>query len=186
MNKENPERRGRWAGEATEGRGAGRHAHGGGGRRRKVFDSKELQLLILSLIAETPRHGYEIIRDIESRTKGAYAPSPGMVYPILTLLVDTDLAEEIDSGNARKVFSASAQGKEELSGRSQDLEVLVDRLNRLADQRERVEAAPVQKAMRNLKGALFGKLSKEGVSEDTIAAVAEIIDEAAQSIERLK
>ena len=62
--------------------------HGGGGRWRsaRMFEQGELRLIMLSLISEKPRHGYEIIKAIEDALAGAYAPSPGVVYPTLTLL----------------------------------------------------------------------------------------------------
>jgi hypothetical protein len=65
---------------------------GGGGRRgrrtRRMFESGELRLVLLKLIADEPRHGYDLIRAIEELTGGEYAPSPGVVYPTLTLLQD--------------------------------------------------------------------------------------------------
>src|SRR5262250_1986022 len=75
------------------GRGHGRgrwsdHDEERGGRRRRVFDSGELRLVLLKLISDQPRHGYELIRAIEELSGGSYVPSPGMVYPTLTLLQD--------------------------------------------------------------------------------------------------
>ena len=60
-------------------RGGGR----GGGR---MFDQGDLRWVVLQLVAEQPRHGYEIIKEIESRVGGGYSPSPGVIYPTLTLL----------------------------------------------------------------------------------------------------
>ena len=65
-----------------------------GGRRARMFDGSELRLMLLKLIADTPRHGYDLIRAIEALTAGAYAPSPGVVYPTLTLLDEMGLIEE--------------------------------------------------------------------------------------------
>ena len=61
---------------------------------RRMFESGELRLVLLKLIAEQPRHGYDLIRAIEEMTGGEYAPSPGVVYPTLTLLQDMGLIEE--------------------------------------------------------------------------------------------
>ena len=64
-----------------------RGGHGRGGRRGgRVLDHGDLRLLILRLLEEKPRHGYEIIKAIEEQVGGAYSPSPGVVYPTLTLL----------------------------------------------------------------------------------------------------
>src|SRR5215470_2046163 len=65
-----------------------------GGRRRRVFDSGELRLVLLKLIADEARHGYELIRAIEELSGGLYVPSPGMVYPTLTMLHEMGQIEE--------------------------------------------------------------------------------------------
>src|SRR5262245_66408187 len=97
-------------------RGHGRHGRGWveagdhGGRRRRVFDSGELRLVLLKLIADQPRHGYELIRAIEELTGGSYVPSPGMVYPTLTLLQDMGQIEEAASGGTRKAFAVTPDG----------------------------------------------------------------------------
>ena len=72
--------------------------------------ASELRLLLLRLIADEPRHGYDLIRAIEELSHGAYAPSPGVVYPTLTMLQDMGLIEEAKSEGARKVFQATAEG----------------------------------------------------------------------------
>ena len=74
-------------GRFGHGRGHG-HDGGGFGRRRGLYDSDELRLVLLSLIAEKPRHGYDLIKEIEERSGGAYTPSPGVIYPTLTMLQD--------------------------------------------------------------------------------------------------
>ena len=71
--------RGDWAGRRGE--PGFRHMHGGRGGRGRVFDQGDLRLVLLGLIAEKPRHGYEIIKEIEDRLGGAYSPSPGVIYP---------------------------------------------------------------------------------------------------------
>ena len=72
----------------------GRGGRGRGRRARRMFESGELRLVLLKLIADEPRHGYDLIRAIEELTGGEYAPSPGVVYPTLTLLQDMGLIEE--------------------------------------------------------------------------------------------
>src|ERR1700743_940751 len=74
--------RGAFGGHHGFGRGGFGGGQGeGGGRRRGLYDSEELRLVLLSLIAEEPRHGYDLIREIEERTGGEYVPSPGVIYP---------------------------------------------------------------------------------------------------------
>src|SRR6478752_5873653 len=83
----------------------------GRGRRRRMFDGEELRLVLLKLIADQPRHGYDLIRDIEERTGGAYAPSPGVIYPTLTMLDDMGLIEEQKSEGAKKLFAITNAGQ---------------------------------------------------------------------------
>ena len=64
------------------------------GDRKRMFEGGELRLVLLKLIADQPRHGYELIKAIEEMTDGEYAPSPGVVYPTLTMLEDMGLIAE--------------------------------------------------------------------------------------------
>src|SRR5258708_36778868 len=83
---------------------------GRGGGRRRMFDGGELRLVLLKLIADKPRHGYDLIRAIEERTGGPYAPSPGIVYPTLTLLSEMGLIDEQLARGARQQFAGTPEG----------------------------------------------------------------------------
>lgn len=135
-------------------RGHGRHGlghgEGHGGRRRRVFDSGELRLVLLKLIADQPRHGYELIRAIEELTGGSYVPSPGVVYPTLTMLQDMGQIEEATSEGARKAFAITAQGTAELATKEAEVRALFARLAELATARERTDGGPIRRAMANL------------------------------------
>ncbi len=155
-----------------------------GGRRRRVFDSGELRLVLLKLIADQPRHGYELIRAIEELTGGLYVPSPGMVYPILTLLQDMGQIEEATPGGARKQFAVTAEGTEHLAAKRQEVEALFARLSELASARKRSDGGPIRRAMENLRAVLMYRLDRD-VETETLHAAAAILDEAAQKIERL-
>jgi DNA-binding PadR family transcriptional regulator len=155
-----------------------------GGRRRRVFASGELRLVLLKLIADQPRHGYELIRAIEELTSGLYVPSPGMVYPILTLLQDMGQIEEATPGGARKQFAVTAEGTEHLAEKRQEVEALFARLSELASARKRSDGGPIRRAMENLRAVLMYRLDRD-VETETLHAAAAILDEAAQKIERL-
>lgn len=176
--------------------GRGRHGEGpgrgwGGGReeghrgRRGVFDSAELRLVLLKLIAEQSRHGYDLIRAIEDLSGGGYAPSPGVVYPTLTLLQDMGLIEEAQSAGPRKAFAITAEGTETLTAQADILKGLFERLAEITAAHERTDGGPVRRAMSNLKMALMQRLRREDVTAEQIHAAAAIIDEAAQRIDRL-
>ena len=158
--------------------------HPGRGRRR-VFDSAELRLVLLKLLKDQPRHGYDLIRAVEELTAGAYSPSPGVVYPTLTLLADMGhIAEEASEGS-RKTYAITPDGTAFLDERKAEVEALMARLTEMASVRERVDATSIRRAMGNLRTVLMNRLGGEDASPETLHAVTAILDEAAQKIERL-
>src|SRR5437660_8905982 len=115
-------RHGGWGfdGDGEEGR-AGRRSG------RRIFGSGELRLVLLKLIADEPRHGYDLIRAIEELTGGEYAPSPGVVYPTLTLLQDMALIEEAPGDGPRKAFQVTGDGRKHLEERQEEVDALMER-----------------------------------------------------------
>ncbi len=179
------------AGRGGWGRGPGWDADWGGGwgrdgRRRRQFDSSALRLILLKLIADQPRHGYDLIRAIEEATHGSYAPSPGLVYPTLTMLQDMGLIEEQESEGTRKIFAATAEGTAHLEERREEVETLMERVSGLGDARRKAGGAPIARAVRNLLAALWGRVTRDDVDEDRLHEIAAILDDAAQRIERLR
>nr|WP_254603121.1 PadR family transcriptional regulator [Sphingomonas bacterium] len=166
-------------------RHGGRHGRGdGGGRSRRMFDGGELRLVMLKLIADAPRHGYDLIREIETMTGGAYAPSPGVVYPTLTLLDEMGLIAEQQSEGSRKRFAATDEGRAHLAENADQVAALMARLTGLGVERQRVDRTSVRRAMGNLRMVLTGRLFD--VSDETAHEIVALIDEVAQKIERLK
>lgn len=163
----------------VSGRGDGRQ------RRRRMFDGDELRLILLALIGDAPRHGYDLIREIEERTGGAYVPSPGVVYPTLTMLADMGQIEERESEGAKKLYGITAEGEAHLKDNIEQVALLMGRLAELGNMRERTDGGPIRRAMGNLKTVLRDRVMRDEVSPDTLHEVAAIIDEAAQRIERL-
>jgi len=179
---------GRGFGHGFGGRGFGgrfRDDDEGRGRRRRMFDSGELRLVLLRLIADEPRHGYDLIRQIEELTGGAYAPSPGVIYPTLTLLGDMGLIEATDSDGAKKLFAITAAGQAELDTNKDAIDALIARLTEVGEERQRTDSASVRRAMGNLKAVLMNRLGDRDLDEATLHEVVALIDEAAQKIERL-
>ena len=169
------------------GRG-GRGRGGGGGDRsrgRRMFGSGELRLVLLKLIADEPRHGYDLIRAIEERTGGEYAPSPGVVYPTLTMLQDMGLIEERASEGSRKAFAATDEGRAHIAANSEEIDGLFARLDR-ARPDERATGPNIGRAVGNLMAALRNRVAHEGFDDALVHEITAILDEAAQRIERLK
>lgn len=163
------------------GQGGGRH-----GRRGRVFEAGELRLVLLKLIADQPRHGYDLIRAIEELTHGTYAPSPGIVYPTLTMLLDMGLIREQEAEGARKAFAITPEGEAELAAKADKAEALLARLSGLGDGQRKAGGAPIKRAVGNLLSALWHRVTREDIDEDSLHRIAAILDEAAQKIERLK
>lgn len=163
----------------------GRGGRGHGGRGRRMFEGSELRLILLHLLAEQPRHGYDLIREIEARSNGAYAPSPGVVYPTLTMLADMGLIAEADTGGARKTYAITAEGEAELAQSAATVAALVERLGQLGEAQARNDAGPVRRALGNLRTVLHERLHRDDSDTETQHAIAEILDDAARRIERL-
>jgi DNA-binding PadR family transcriptional regulator len=162
--------------------GGPRGGWGGERGRRRMFDGGELRLILLAFLEEGPRHGYDLIRAIEERTGGAYAPSPGVVYPTLTMLDELGQIDELKEEGARKRFQISEAGRAHLAERREEADALLARLDEVGEHRARGDKAPIRRAMAGLGMALAGALTSDPERAHAIAA---ILDEATQRIERL-
>jgi DNA-binding PadR family transcriptional regulator len=177
---------GRGFGDGFDGEGRGRgHGHGGRGRGGRMFAQGELRLLLLSLLTSEPRHGYDLIRAIEELTGGSYAPSPGVVYPTLSLLVDEGLIAEAPGDGARRAFAATDAGRAEVEARADEIAAIVERLKALAEASNREASPSILRAMANLKLALKGRVFAAAFNDSVAHQIADILDEAARRIERL-
>lgn len=141
--------------------------------------------MLLKLIADQSRHGYELIRAIEELTGGAYVPSPGVVYPTLTMLQEMGQIEEAAPEGVRKAFAITADGRELLATRKADVEALFARLAQLAAARERTDGGPIRRAMQNLRTVLLYRFDRDDVKPGTLHEAAAILDDAARKIEQL-
>ena len=108
-----------------------------GGRR---LGSADLQLLLLALLEEAPAHGYELIRTLEERSGGFYAPSPGMVYPALTFLDEVGHAAATVEGN-RKLYALTESGRAQLAAHREQATAILDALVRIGGRMQGVREA---------------------------------------------
>lgn len=157
-----------------------------GRRMRRMFEGGELRLVLLKLIADEPRHGYDLIRAIEQLTGGQYAPSPGVVYPTLTLLQDMGLIEDAPGEGARKSFRVTDEGRAHLEERSDEVAALFERLSDVKPRGEQMAGPAIGRAVKNLMTALSHRVGRDGLDEELLHEIAAILDEAAQRIERVK
>src|SRR5580700_11384768 len=130
----------------------GRHGFGHGGfgfmggrgggdfRWARKLGSKDLQLLILALLGERPAHGYELIKTIEDRSRGFYCPSPGMIYPALTLLEEIGHAS-IEQEGSRKLYRITPEGQSYLASNRAAADAILEALSRIGSRMDDVREA---------------------------------------------
>ena len=165
-------------------RGFGRHGRRGG-RGERVFEQGDLRLLLLSLIAEKPRHGYELIKAVEDSVSGAYSPSPGVVYPTLSLLEDLGYARAEAAEGGKKLYAITPECSAFLETQGPALAELKARVEEAAVAGRGRSAPQIVRAMGNLGMALRLRLTRGPLSEEQVQAVAAAIDAAAQAIEKV-
>jgi DNA-binding PadR family transcriptional regulator len=159
-----------------------RHRHGGrhGGR---LFDYGELRLLLLAMICERPRHGYELIKAIEERFSGSYSPSPGVIYPTLSWLDDMGYAAIDAEEGGRKRYRITPEGEAFLVANRAAADELLSRAGAAGAGPNSVPA-PVVRAMENLKLALRLRLKGGPLDQAAAESIAAALDAAAQTVER--
>jgi DNA-binding PadR family transcriptional regulator len=133
------------------------------------------------LIEEKPSHGYELIKEIEERFKGAYSPSPGVVYPTLSWLEDEGLITVTPGEDGRKQAQITDAGLAFLAERVEEVDRLFDLMNE--ERAEHGAYAPLFRAMHNLKAALRTRGLKP-LNQTEINAIVDLIDDLAKKIER--
>lgn len=154
-----------------------------GGRGGRLFDHGELRFVLLQLIAEKPRHGYEIIRLIEDRAGGSYSPSPGVIYPTLTLLEEMGHAAVTEEAG-KKLYAPTTAGLAVLAANQRIVEAATARMAEAAKARESGSAPQIVRAMENLRLALRLRLAREPVTMAEIQTIATALDHAASVIEQ--
>ena len=158
----------------------GRH-RGGPGR---VFGRGDLRLVLLQLIADKPRHGYELIKEISDRLGGSYSPSPGVIYPTLTLLEELGYTTMAESGGGRKRYSITDAGQAFLAENRVETDALLSRMAN-ADTPHPGRPPQVVRALENFKLAVRMRLAGVALTDEQAHGFARILDNAAQQLERI-
>lgn len=170
-----------------------RHGHRHGGRfeggfgegrgRGRFFEQGQLRLVLLALIAEAPRHGYEIIKAIEERLGGGYSPSPGVIYPTLTLISELGYATVSETEGGRKLYTITEEGRAHLAENQAMVDAVLARMDR-ASARSGERSPQVMRAIENMKTALRLRMARGPLTDVQADAIAEALDAAARSIEK--
>jgi DNA-binding PadR family transcriptional regulator len=190
-----------WRGHFGPGFGrGGRHGMKGdlGGsdfmRARRMLAQGDLRLIALALIAEQPRHGYEIIKVLEDKTAGWYSPSPGIVYPTLTYLEEAGYVIAQAEG-AKKLFSITPEGRAHLAENRDFVDAVLDRFAAVGEKisrmrrreerdDERSNAGPplLRAALENLRDVALKRLDEEPEAEPRVV---ELLARAASDMKRV-
>jgi DNA-binding PadR family transcriptional regulator len=168
------------------GRPEHRSAHRGmhGGRMRRVFDQGDLRYVLLRLIADSPRHGYELIKAIEEKFGGTYSPSPGVIYPTLTLLEELGYIRPESAEGARKQYAITPEGTGFLAVNQAVVDQIFARMAEIGRAYAGGPAPEIRRAMQNLEAALTIRLGRGPLVEGEVGAITAILDHAAGEIER--
>lgn len=169
-------------GEGGPGRGYG---HGGPFGRGRFFENGMLRLIILALVAEQPRHGYEIMKELEDRTGGLYTPSAGVIYPTLTMLEEADEVEAQASEGNKKLYKATDAGRLTIDQNRHAIDAVFARFEEMGAAAVPERDPRVMRAVENFKMALKLKTRGGSLSKEQIEALAVLLDETARKIENI-
>ncbi len=154
-------------------------------RKSKLFTRQELTLFVLHLIQINPAHGYEIIKTIEGYSMGAYIPSPGVIYPILSLIVEEGYASVAEIDGGKKQFSMTSAGSEYLAARRKEIRVVEEKIKTRVMENNPPPRSDVIYVIENLKITLRTKKYNENPSDEKLAKIINIINEATDKINKL-
>ncbi|WP_428531899.1 PadR family transcriptional regulator [Rhodopila sp.] len=165
------------AGERFGGRG--HHRPG----RRRIFDHGDLRFILLGMIATRAAHGYDLIKALEDRMGGGYSPSPGVIYPTLTMLQEQGLAS-VATADGKKLYTATEAGTAFLDANQAAADAIQARIDGIARQRNLEPDPRIIRAVENLKTALRLRLAGSAIPDQQVQAIAAAIDAAAAAAER--
>jgi DNA-binding PadR family transcriptional regulator len=173
---------GRFGGRRGPGGPFGRHRGGPfGGRGPRMFDPGALRLVVLGLIAEEPRHGYDIIKALEAKFQGAYSPSPGAIYPMLQMLEEADLIASIAEGNKRR-YSITEHGKAYLQENAEELSRINAQIDELSAEGGEISLG---EEVKDVAKAVFLRLRRGQFTPEQARKAREILRKARRDVEDL-
>lgn len=170
---------------SAEGAGATRGGRGGrGDKMHRLFGHGELRIVLLALVAKKPSHGYELIKAIEEASSGLYVPSPGVIYPTLTLLEEQDFVTPVATGNGRKSYQITEAGKIELQQNQEMVDVIFSRLAQVNRRPEGNLAEGISDAMHRLRHILRSNMLRSDVTPEQVVRINAALLTAVEAIEK--
>ena len=170
---------GDWMGEGGPRRGP---MHG---RAARFFEQGDLKYVILRLLEEKPRHGYDIIKELEGRFGGQYAPSPGTVYPTLTMLEDLGYARVVPEEGGKKIYEITDEGRKHLAEHSSTVDDIFERIARFVEGFTDAPMMEVNAAFRDFSRVTYRTATSQIRDKETLSKLREIIQRATAEIEGL-
>lgn len=163
---------------------SGMEAGRGRMRRERLFDASDIRLLILHFLSGNTAHGYELIKSIEATAKGEYVPSPGIIYPNLSLLEEMGFIAAVQGDSSKKAWMLTEEGQTELAAQQEHLGHIIAKLESLGVLGDNRRLPEIQRAIHNFKMAINTKLGRSDLSKETLYKIIDTLDQAAKDIER--
>ncbi len=150
-----------------------------------MFEQGDLKFVILRLLDEKPRHGYDVIKELEERSGGRYVPSPGTVYPTLTLLEDMGYASAVVEDGGKKVYSITDEGRKYLADNRSTVDDVFERLAQVGASIFGEQMRPAHEAMASLGKAYMHITMHRTADPEYVKKVVEIVQRATGELEGL-
>ncbi len=161
--------------------GSKRRGPFGGGR---MFEQGDLKLVILRLLDEKPRHGYDIIKELEERSGGRYTPSAGAIYPTLTMLEDLGYAATTPEEGGKKVYTITDAGRAHLAEHRPVVDELFERVNSIGDAVFGDAVRPARDAMIGLAREFASAMMTGRRTAEQVAEITAILERATAELKR--
>jgi DNA-binding PadR family transcriptional regulator len=163
----------------------GGHRRGGHWRGGRMFEQGGLKFVILRLLDEKPRHGYDIIKELEERSGGRYTPSPGTVYPTLTMLEEMGFASSTVEEGGKKVYAITDAGRQHLAENKGAVDEVIDRLAEVGASIFGEQMRPAHEAMAALGRTYMHITMHRTADPDYVKKVVEILRRAGAELEAI-
>jgi DNA-binding PadR family transcriptional regulator len=165
--------------------GGGRRGRGGPFRGGRMFEQGDLKYVILQLLDEKPRHGYEIIKALEERFGGMYSPSAGTVYPTLTLLEDLGYASVAVEEGGKKIYSITDEGRAYLAQNRSAVDDIFERISEFGSTFLSDAFADVNRAFKDVAQATYRGTPRVFRDKEAVAKIRETLQRAAKEIDEI-
>lgn len=180
----------RFGPEHGHGRGRGGFGRDGDGhdrrgKLRRLFDHGDLRIVMLALLAKKPSHGYELIKAIEEATSGLYVPSPGVIYPTLTLLEEQDLVDAVVAEKGRKRYQITEAGQEYLQQNNHIAEQIFARLAQKSDRRPENLAEGILQPMHQFRSLMREAMMNPDITPEQVEAINETLSRTIAELEQI-